>query len=155
MPGITKAILQEQLRQSRGIWRTQQPVRKELGAQTLEALTTGGVGARIPMIQRAVESANLAGSNAMRGLEQGLAQRGLAGTPFGQAQLAQLGQQQQFAASQIPTQYAQSLISAAGGGAQPQFGSLPGAAGSGGGGGGFDLSGLGTMLGNLFGKRGG
>lgn len=60
------------------------PLRREMNDQFLEALTTGGVEARIPMINKAVESSRQATSNTLRQLDQQLAMSGLAGTPFGQ-----------------------------------------------------------------------
>jgi hypothetical protein len=58
------------------------PGQKLLAKQTLEALRTGGVGARIPIIQRAVEAATAAGGQAMEKTRQGVARAGLTGSPF-------------------------------------------------------------------------
>jgi len=73
------------------------PLRQEMQDQFLEALTTGGVEARIPMVNKAVESSRQATSNTLRQLDTQLAQSGLAGTPFGQqiqTQALQSGNQQ-------------------------------------------------------------
>jgi len=59
------------------------PVREETFKQILEGLTTGGIGARIPIINSAVESSRAATSNALRQLDESLATTGLAGTGFG------------------------------------------------------------------------
>src|SRR5438876_4705928 len=64
------------------------PVRKELLGQTLEALKTGGVGARIPIIQRAVEASKQATSSALKETTASGGAAGLAGTPFLQSILA-------------------------------------------------------------------
>jgi hypothetical protein len=58
--------------------------RQELTNQMEEALTTGGVGARMPIIRKAEEASRLATSNTLRALDAELAQTGLAGTPFGE-----------------------------------------------------------------------
>lgn len=58
------------------------PGRKELEAQGLEALQTGGVGSSIPMIQRVVESSKSSMSNALKSISDSLATSGLAGSPF-------------------------------------------------------------------------
>lgn len=152
LEGIQKSVLRQQIRQNRKVFRVQQPVRREIGRQTREALRTGGVGAQIPIIQRAVEQSSLAGSQAMRDAESGLAASGLTGTPFGQRILAQLSGQTRFATSQLPTQFAQSLISAAGGGTpfQPSFSTGGGGTGPGGA---KDTSGFGTILGALIQKK--
>jgi hypothetical protein len=151
LPGITKEVLREQLRQNRAIFRTQQPIRRVLSQQTLEALRTGGVGARLPIAQRAVEQARIGNAESLRSAQANIARSGLAGTPFAQRMLAQLTQQGRFQESQIPTAFAQQLIGAAGGGSQqlPSFGSLPSGAG-GGGAGGKDASGVGTLLSNAL-----
>lgn len=58
----------------------------ELGAnQISEALTSGGIGARLPLAQRAVEATRSATSNALRGTDARLARTNLAGTPFGES----------------------------------------------------------------------
>jgi len=59
-----------------------QPARKLEFQQLTEALQTGGVGARIPIIQRAVEAAmGAAGQSETLGRER-TARAGLAGSPF-------------------------------------------------------------------------
>ena len=77
------------------------PVRQELTGQFLEALTTGGSGARMPIISKAVESSQRATSKTMRSTEENLARGGLAGTPFGAQIRAQTQQQGEFATSQV------------------------------------------------------
>lgn len=157
LPGVTRDTMKEQLRQNKAIFRTQQPIRRVLSQQTLEALRTGGVGARTPIVQRSVENARLSNSMSLRSTQASLGRSNLAGTPFGQRMLAQQMQQGRYAESQIPIAYAQQLIGAAGGGSQqmPNFGGgMPSGAGGGGGGGGFDVSGLGSLIGNYFGGKG-
>ena len=150
--GITKKSLIEQLRQNKAIFAVQQPVRKELGAQTLEALKTGGVGAKIPLIQRAVEGAQRSNAQALQRTETGLARDStISGTPFAQSILAQQRQAGAFQASQIPTSIAGQLINTASGGQ---------------GGGGFNIptpnsptassggaQGLGALLGSFFNRK--
>jgi len=78
------------------------PLRQETISQFLEALTTGGVGARIPIISKAQEQSRQATSNTLRGTDQQLAQSGLAGTPFGENIRAQTLQQGQQATAMVP-----------------------------------------------------
>lgn len=101
------------LNQSQRLFANQNPVRNELFKQILEGLRTGGIGAQIPLAQRAVGQANQATSQALRRSEASLAGSNLAGTPFGQQILAQQRQAGAQQASGIPLQVAQSLISAA------------------------------------------
>jgi hypothetical protein len=96
--------------QGRRLFRGIFPLFKELTGQQLEALRTGGVGAQIPVIQRAVEQTRLATARGLTDVEQGLAAQGLAGTPFAARMQAQLAQQGRLAASQIPTNIAQQFI---------------------------------------------
>jgi len=44
---------------------TSRPVRNEVYRQVLEAMTTGGIGARLPIVQRGVEASRAATSSAM------------------------------------------------------------------------------------------
>src|SRR3989304_3775010 len=52
------------------------PVREEVFKQVFEALRTGGIGARLPIAQRAVESSRSATSATLRELDEGFAQAG-------------------------------------------------------------------------------
>jgi len=124
--------LENLLQQQQAIFRTQQPVRREFSGQLLEALRTGGVGARIPIAQRGVEATRAGTARALRATEGQLGS--LAGTPFGQQILAQQRQQGAVAASQIPGQIAQQLMAeapgflgTAGGQALGALGGFPGA----------------------------
>lgn len=112
---LTDSFKQAQT-QSRGLFKTQQPIRRELSAQILEALKTGGVGAQIPIVQRAVEGTKQATSGALRGTEEALAGGNLMNTPFGQQILAQQRQAGAQAASNIPTDIARAFI-----GGAPEF----------------------------------
>jgi len=85
------------------------PVRAETYAQTLEALKTGGVGARIPMIQRAVEGSRVATSNALQQITESLASSGLKNTPFGQRTLAEVRTKGAAREADIPTQIAAAM----------------------------------------------
>lgn len=58
--------------------------------QLMEAATTGGVGARVPIIQRAQEAQRTAYSTALDDLSKQLAQQGLSGTPFAAEQIGSL-----------------------------------------------------------------
>ena len=73
----------------------QQTEQQSLPSRTLgfqqgtELLATGGIGARIPFIQKALESSRYGSGIARQNLEGGLAAAGLAGTPYGLAALQQ------------------------------------------------------------------
>src|SRR5579859_2504633 len=70
-----------------------QMVLQPLAAQTTEALQTGGVNARIPIINANLASARTAASSNMNAIKDHLAQSGLLNSSFGQAILAQEGGQ--------------------------------------------------------------
>jgi predicted RNA-binding protein Jag len=88
------------------------PVRKELLGQTLEALKTGGVGAQIPIIQRAVENSKAATGNALKATTDSAAAAGVGGS-YLQNILAATRIKGQQNTSQIPTEIASNFISAA------------------------------------------
>lgn len=85
------------------------PLLELFTSQGVEALQTGGVGARIPIVQRAVEGTRVAASQAERQTTESLAQAGLAGTPFGENILAtqrtQAGLGEQSQLNQILMQF--------------------------------------------------
>lgn len=65
------------------------PLRGEFIGQLMEAITTGGAGAQIPLISKATEQSRLATSQAMKQVDERLAASGLSGTPFGEQTAAQ------------------------------------------------------------------
>ena len=71
----------------------QQTERQSLPSRTLgfgqatELMATGGIGARLPVIAKALEAARNGMATGRTNLEQSLASNSLAGTPFGNAQL--------------------------------------------------------------------
>lgn len=83
--------------------------RKLLLKQLTEALATGGVGARIPIVQRAVEAVNIGTSQALKGGEEQMAKYGVGG-PFAAKTLANIGTQGRLAASRVPTDLTQQFI---------------------------------------------
>ena len=91
------------------------PLLELLSSQGVEALQTGGVGARIPIIQRAVEGTRVAASQAETRTTESLAQAGLMGTPFGENILAgqrtQAGLGEQSQLNQILMQFISQLPS--------------------------------------------
>jgi hypothetical protein len=84
---------------SKQVWNESKPGFQELMSQGMEAWKTGGTSASIPMVQRAVESSKVAGSEAMKQAESGLASSGLSGTPYGESILAQTGLSSELAAN--------------------------------------------------------
>ncbi len=89
------------------------PARETFFGQLQEALTTGGIGARIPIIQKSVEASKSATSAALRGTEESLAKAGIAGDPFGQRVLAQTRLAGETQTSQIPTNIIREMLAGA------------------------------------------
>jgi hypothetical protein len=84
------------------------PLREAMG-QLTEALKTGGVGAKIPMIQRAVEQQKQASSQASTQTAEQLARRNIGGTAAGRI-LAGQNLAARSAESRIPTDIASAVI---------------------------------------------
>ena len=89
------------------------PLQGMLLKQGGTGLRTGGIGARIPDIQRAVEAARMSQAQGLRTLDTQLAQGGLAGTPFGAAARGEAGRQAEFVTSQVGPQLIQERINQA------------------------------------------
>ena len=89
---------------------TSRPVRNEVYRQVLEAMTTGGIGARLPIVQRGVEASRAATSSAMRQIDAGMAGTGLARSPYAQNLRNQALLQGELAANAIPTNVAKEYI---------------------------------------------
>ena len=153
---------------SQQMFNQSKPARGAMFKQLNEALRTGGIGARIPIIQRAVGDVRAGTAASSQRASEQFARSGLGGSPFAAQQLAQIqmaGSQQE---SRIPTDIAQQLISAgpglisAGSGipglaaaaniqqSAANVGSQNAAAGYGAGG-----SAIGQILGSYLGNRGG
>lgn len=96
------------------------PLRDTLSSQFMEALTTGGIGARIPMIGAAQEQSRMGTANALTGTQNQLTRMGLDRTPFAASTLAGTRQQGEMATAMIPSQVAQGFI-----GAAPQYAMAP------------------------------
>jgi hypothetical protein len=78
--------------------------------QLNEALSTGGVNARIPIVQRALEGSRRETSNALRGIDERLASTGLAGTPFGESTRAGASIEGAARTADVPVQTTLALI---------------------------------------------
>lgn len=92
-------------------WQRQAPIRKEFENQLLSAITTGGVGAQLPIVSKSVEGSKQATSQAMEAMDERLSTTGLAGTPYGERARAGTQLQGEQATAAIPTNFAQQLIS--------------------------------------------
>lgn len=90
--------------------RESSPVRQELLGQQLEALRTGGVGARIPIIQNAVAASKQATGDAVQNTQSQLATQSLGGTVFGNRLLQEAKMSGDQATARIPTDYASTII---------------------------------------------
>lgn len=106
------------------------PIRQELSSQFQEALTTGGIGARIPIITAMQEQSKAATANALRGTGEQLSMQGLSRTPFAASTLAGIRQQGDLATSLIPSSVAQSFIAGAPSYAMAPVGAMIGGAGT-------------------------
>ena len=107
------------------------PLRNTVFSQLGEALRTGGVKARIPMIQQAVSQSRSAASRAISGTSEELARRNIGGSFAGNA-LAGLGLQARQQEAGIPTKAIQQLLAQGPGLAQVGYPGAPvsGSAGS-------------------------
>lgn len=99
---------------SKQLFEESSPVRKELLGQSLEALTTGGLQSRIPIIQEYVQQSRQALSDALRQSESGLATSGLLNSSFGQRALTEQRIAGEAGVGAIPSQIVQSFINQAG-----------------------------------------
>lgn len=96
------------------------PIRDVLSSQFLEALQTGGIGARIPIIGAAQDQSRAGTARALTGTQDQLTRMGLGRTPFAANTLAQTRMQGDMATSMIPSQIAQGFI-----GSAPQYAMAP------------------------------
>jgi len=96
------------------------PIRDELSSQFLEALQTGGIGARIPIIGAAQEQSRAGTARALTSTQDQITRMGLGRTPFAASTLAQTRVQGDQATSMIPSQVAQGFI-----GSAPQYAMAP------------------------------
>lgn len=69
---------------SQDLFKTAKPLTTALFNQMLEGLQTGGIQARMPIVQAAVDAQKQKTSDAARTLDEQLGQSGLAGTPYGE-----------------------------------------------------------------------
>ena len=95
---------------TQGLQRNTRAPRNAVLSQLTEALTTGGVGARIPIIQRAVEASQQATAQGVNQTKEDLARSGINGL-FGRRVLAEQRQAGAQQASQIPAAMVQQIIS--------------------------------------------
>ena len=86
------------------------PLRQEFTGQLEELLKTGGIGAQIPLISKSVERTRQAGSKAMTGTQERLAQTELAGTPFGERITGEVAQQGELAVAGVPGQWYSQML---------------------------------------------
>jgi hypothetical protein len=96
------------------------PVLQLLAQQLMEALSTGNVGARIPLMQRAVEASKNATATQNQQVNSRIAQGGVTG-PFANAMQSGTAQQGAFGVSQAGPQMIQSLLAL-----MPDFGLMRG-----------------------------
>lgn len=96
---------------ARALFNQTSPLRNEFTKQSLEALKTGGIGAQIPLIARALEASKAQTSRDLVTTQDDLARTRLVGTPFGQAIMAGARIAGNQATARIPTDYAQGFIS--------------------------------------------
>jgi len=86
------------------------PLRTNLIDQFMSVLSTGGSGAQIPAIQRAIEGSKQATSSNLRATRERLAQGGMAGTPFGEMVMSSAQGAGDFATSQVGPNMAMQLL---------------------------------------------
>lgn len=93
------------------MWKMAKPVDQQMAAQTGEALRTGGINARIPMINNAMGAARQAYSGSYWQTHDALARSGLLNSSFGEGILANLQQSGGQQIAGIPTDVASGFIS--------------------------------------------
>lgn len=86
------------------------PIRDEVFGQVLEALKTGGIGARLPIVQRAVEGSRAATSQALNATTAAASGTGLEKSPFLARILAETRLGGEQATAGIPTAVAKEFI---------------------------------------------
>lgn len=86
------------------------PARKMMFSQLTEALKTGGIGARIPIIQRAVADVNASTARSSQVAGQMLSRSGIGGTPYAAQALQGIRAAGAETAARIPTDTAQEMI---------------------------------------------
>lgn len=132
--GSSFSALADQLaRISSRLFKESDPTRKLLFGQMNEALKTGGIRARIPIIQRAITQMKTANSQALAASKANLARMNLGSDPVSQGFLTSLGMSGRQAESQLPTEMAMQFITQAPGFANQTTG--------------MGISGLGTAAG--------
>lgn len=89
------------------------PARELFFKQLTEALSTGGVGARIPIAQASIEASKAATSKALLDLDERLGRTRLAGTPFGETVRASAAGEGERAAASIYPAIANQLLQVA------------------------------------------
>lgn len=89
------------------------PLADVLIPQMLEAITTGGIGAKIPIAQKAVEQSRLATSRALTDISTSLTRAGQRKTPFGERTLAATRLAGETDIANIPIEIAQALAAIA------------------------------------------
>lgn len=89
------------------------PLADVLIPQVLEAMTTGGIGAKIPIAQRAVEQSRSATSRALTDISTSLTRAGQRRTPFGERTLAATRLAGETGIAGIPIEIAQALAAIA------------------------------------------
>lgn len=92
-----------------GMLRKTKRPRNVLLKQLTEALQTGGVGAKIPLIQQAVSQSNQANQAALTQTSEQLASRNIGG-PFASRILAGQRQEGEQQTARLPTQIAEAFI---------------------------------------------
>jgi len=85
-------------------------VRQTFTQQLLEALKTGGVGARVPIIEQAVEGTRRAASKATTQTAEELARQNLAGTPYGAEIMSNSRREGDIAAENTRAGFIQQLL---------------------------------------------
>lgn len=89
------------------------PLRQAVLGQTLEALNTGGIGARLPIAQKGVEASRAATANALKQTGESLGSAGLRGSSFEQTLRANTLLQGELATAAIPQDIAMQFIGVA------------------------------------------
>lgn len=91
-------------------WKIAKPAVQLVTNQAIEALTTGGIGARMPIINKAVESTRSATSKALTSITEGLARTKQLKTPFGQRTLAENVLSGELTSARLPSEMTMNFL---------------------------------------------
>lgn len=108
-PSTAASGAQERIAQ--GLFKESTPARQTLFKQYMEGLSTGGIQARLPIIQQALQQSKLAESDQLKSLNEQEGTIGAASTPYGIGAAAATRQPLEQATQAVPTNIVRNFLS--------------------------------------------